>query len=416
MIRTQAVFGLAVALGIGLLVGIERERRRDTQHPSWAGLRTFVLVALGGSLSALLGPEALVVAGAFTALAALAAWGRAAARDSGMTTGFAMLVVFLCGALAQRDPVLAAGSGVVVAVLLATKSRLHHFVRHGLTAQELHDLLLLAAAATIVLPMLPDRTIDPWDALNPRRLWLLAVVVLGVNDVSYLALRWLGTRWGLLLAGMAGGFASSTATTAAMGQLARRDRDLTWLAACAAMMSSLSTVVQLAIVTGLLAPPLLQRLAVPLIVTGLTVVGYAALAAGRSRVPKTRERSPIPGRAFDLRHALAFVAVVAAVLLISAGLRQAFGGAGLGVAVGLAGFADAHAPAASAAQLAAAGKISLPFAADLIVLAVATNAVSKIVVAASAGGAGYVLRLLPGLALMVGVFGLSVRLVPMLMS
>ena len=232
MIGTQAVPGLAVALGIGLLVGIERERRRNTGDPSWAGVRTFVLVALGGGLSALLGPVGLAVAGAFTTLAVLAAWGRVASRDTGMTTGFAMLVVFLCGALAQHDPVLAAGSGVVVAVVLATKSRLHEFVRHGLTEQELHDLLLLAAAATIVLPMLPDRAVDPWGALNPRRLWLLAVVVMGVNGAGYVALRSLGARWGLLLAGLAGGFASSTATTAAMGALARRDPGLAWPAAC----------------------------------------------------------------------------------------------------------------------------------------------------------------------------------------
>ena len=203
MIGAQAIHGLAVSLGIGLLVGIERERRRNTQHPSWAGVRTFVLVALGGGLSALLGPVGLAVAGAFTALAALAAWARVAYRDAGMTTGFAMLVVFLCGALAQTEPVLAAGSGVVVAVVLATKSRLHQFVRHGLTEQELHDLLLLAAAATIVLPMLPDRAVDPWGALNPRRLWLLAVVVMGVNGAGYVALRMLGARWGLLLAGLA---------------------------------------------------------------------------------------------------------------------------------------------------------------------------------------------------------------------
>lgn len=414
MIGTHAVHGLAVALGIGLLVGIERERRRNTQHPSWAGVRTFVLVALGGGLSALLGPVGLAVAGAFTALAVLAAWARVASRDGGMTTGFAMLVVFLCGALAQTEPVLAAGSGVVVAVVLATKSRLHRFVRDGLTEQELHDLLLLAAAATIVLPMLPDRAVDPWGALNPRRLWLLAVVVMGVNGAGYVALRSLGARWGLLLAGLAGGFASSTATTAAMGALARRDPGLAWPAACAALLSSLSTVVQFALVTGLLAPTLLQHLVVPLVATGLTILAYTAFVVWRSPGSKSGEQSPMPGRAFDLRHALLFVAVVATVLLLSAWLRDAFGNAGLGVALGLAGFADAHAPAASAAQLVASGQIDLQFAAYLVALAFATNTVSKMIVAFSTGGVRYALRLVPGLVLMVGVFGLSVRVVPML--
>ena len=396
MIGTHAVHGLAVALGIGLLVGIERERRRNTGDPSWAGVRTFVLVALGGGLSALLGPVGLAVAGAFTTLAVLAAWGRVASRDTGMTTGFAMLVVFLCGALAQHDPVLAAGSGVVVAVVLATKSRLHRFVRDGLSEQELHDLLLLAAAATIVLPMLPDRPVDPWGALNPRRLWLLAVVVMGVNGAGYVALRSLGARWGLLLAGLAGGFASSTATTAAMGALARRDPGLAWPAACAALLSSLSTVVQFALVTGLLAPTLLQHLLVPLVATGLAILAYTAFVVWRSPGARSDEQSPMPGRAFDLRHALLFVAVVATVLLLSAWLR------------------DAHAPAASAAQLVASGQIDLQFAAYLVALAFATNTVSKVIVAFSTGGVRYALRLVPGLVLMVGVFGLSVRIAPML--
>lgn len=417
MIGMQAVHGLAVALGVGLLVGIERERRRDTADPPWAGVRTFVLVGLGGGLSALIGPVGIVVAGAFTALAALAAWAHVASRDPGMTTVFAMLVVFLCGALAQSEPVLAAGSGVVVVVLLATKSRLHQFVRRGLTEQELHDMLLLAAAATIVLPLLPDRFIDPWGALNPRRLWLLAVVVMGVNGVGYVALRALGARWGLLLAGLAGGFASSTATTAAMGAFARRDPGLAWNAACAALLSSLSTVVQLALVVGLLAPTLLERLAVPLMAAGLAILGYTAFVAWRSHDRSDPQESGgpvVPGRAFDLRHALLFVAVVSAVLLLSAWLRQVFGDAGLGVVLGLAGFADVHAPAASAAQLVASGQIDPRFAANLIALALATNAVSKTIVAISSGGMHYALRLLPGLVLMVGVFALSIQVVPKL--
>lgn len=417
MIEMQVVQGLAVALGIGLLVGIERERRRNTQDPPWAGVRTFVLVALGGGLAALLGPVGLAVAGAFTALAALAAWAHVASRDAGMTTAFAVLVVFLCGALAQRDPLLAAGSGVVVAVVLATKSRLHRFVRDGLTEQELHDLLLLAAAATIVLPMLPDHPVDPWGALNPRRLWLLAVVVMGVNGAGYVALRMLGARWGLLVAGLAGGFASSTATTAAMGALARRDPGLAWPAACAALLSSLSTVIQLALVTGLLAPPLLERLIVPLVATGLAILAYTAFGVWGSHDRNDQNegsQSVIPRRAFDPRHALLFVAVVSAVLLLSAWLLDLFGDAGLGVALALAGFADVHAPAASAAQLVASGQIDLQFATNLIALAFTTNAASKTIVAISSGGKHYALRLLPGLALMVGVFGLSVRVVPML--
>lgn len=165
----------------------------------------------------------------------------------------------------MREPALAGAGGVLVALLLAGKSRLHRFVRTALTEQELHDGLQLAAAAAIVLPLLPDRTVDPWDVLNPRKLWLLAVIVMGINAVGHVALRTLGTRAGLLMTGLVGGFASSTATTAALGGVARRAPALATACASAALLSNVSTVVQLAVVTAAIEMRLLTHIAWPLI-------------------------------------------------------------------------------------------------------------------------------------------------------
>jgi len=216
--------GLAVAAGIGLLVGIERERSKGTGAArAAAGVRTFLLLALAGAVAQLLGPLAVAVAGGFAALAALSSYRYSRARDPGLTTESAMLLVYLLGVLAMQRTVLAAGLGVAVAVVLASKSRLHRFARQVLTTQELHDVLLLAAAAAIVLPLLPDRSIDPWQALNPRKLWLLVVLVMGIQAMGYVALRALGPRAGLALAGLAGGFVSSTATIAAMGERSREE-------------------------------------------------------------------------------------------------------------------------------------------------------------------------------------------------
>lgn len=403
--------GLAVALGIGLLVGIERERRKGegAQRDS-AGLRTFALVALVGALAALSGAVALAVAGGFTALAAFAAWRRRAATDPGLTTGFAMLAVFLLGVLAMREPAIAAGVGVLVTVLLATKTRLHRFVRDALTEQELHDALLLAAAAAIVLPLLPDRALDPWGVLNPRRLWLLVIVVMTINAAGHAALRLLDARIGLLLAGLAGGFASSTATTAAMGALARREPGIALPAACAALVSNISTVVQLAIVVGLVAPALLARIALPLIAAGAAIVVFSAVAVWGGRGQPAPEPDRIAGRAFEPRHALAFVAVLSTVLLLSAAAQVWFGTAALGVALALSGFADVHAAAVSASQLHVAGRVALEPAAVGIALAFATNSMSKLVVGFATGGAAYALRLLPGLVMMTGAFALTLVL------
>ena len=160
---------------------------------------------------------------------AAAAWATEVASkllaDHGLAPGDVDLVVANPTTREFQDA-LAAGLGVAVAVVLSAKSRVHRFVRNVLTAQELHDALLLAAAAAIVLPLLPDRTIDPWGVLNLRKLWLLALLVMAINAGGHIALRSFGARRGLLLAGFAGGFASSTATIASMGTRAREHPEL----------------------------------------------------------------------------------------------------------------------------------------------------------------------------------------------
>ena len=155
------ITGLLAAIGIGLLIGIERERAKGGGSDRAAGgIRTFTLLGLLGALAHLMGHFGVLVAGIFVSLAVVASYRRSRATDPGLTTEVAMLVTFSLGVLAMRMAPVAAGMGVVVALVLAAKSRLHRFTRQVLTAQEMHDLLLLAAAAFVVLPLLPDRTID----------------------------------------------------------------------------------------------------------------------------------------------------------------------------------------------------------------------------------------------------------------
>lgn len=408
MLSIDVIKGLAVALGIGLLIGVERERRKGAGRlRGAAGVRTFSLVALSGAVAALLGPVGIAVAGAFTALAALSGYRASRARDPGLTTEFAMLVAFLLGVLALREPVLAAGLGVAVAVLLATRNRLHAFVRHALTAQELHDALLLAAAAAIVLPLLPDRAIDPWRVLNPRQLWLLAVIVMAISAGGYIALRLFGARVGLLLAGLAGGFASSTATIAGMGALARRHPQLARSAAGAGLVSSVSTVVQMAVISAMLAPALLRVLAWPLLAAGAAIVAFAGVSAWRSRGQPLPDPARIRGRAFQPLHALAFAAAVALVLVASAAALDWLGDAALQATLAISGLADVHAATASAARLVAVRRITPEFAVPAVGLAFAANAAMKWLMARLNGSAEYAWRLLPGLVATVAAYALA---------
>ena len=405
------VVRLAVALAIGLLVGLERERRKGSgpgRGP--AGIRTFALTALVGGLSALLpGGLVFVVAAAFIAALAVVAYVRSPARDPGLTTEVALVATFLLGGLALRDPALASGVGVVVAVLLAARGWLHRFVRSVLTEDEVHDALVLAAAALVILPLAPDRGLGPFEALNPRRIWMLVVIVMAIGGAGHVAVRILGARAGLPIAGFAGGFVSSTATIGTMGSRARATPVLGRAAAAGAVLSTVATVLQLAIVLGATSPATLRAMALPLALAGVAAVAYGLAVAWRSAGPSRRGGNPArdaaaddaaaKSRAFDLRAALLFAVVVSAVLLLAAAVTDWLGAPGTFAAAALSGFADTHAAAIAVASLASAGTLSAGDAVVPILAAFTTNTVSKIVVARTTGDRRFVLVTVPGLVL-----------------
>ncbi|MGH9366185.1 MAG: MgtC/SapB family protein, partial [Thermoanaerobaculia bacterium] len=369
---------LAISLGIGLLIGAERERRKGV-GPSRApaGIRTFALVALAGGVSLAFGGEAVLAVSTLVvgALAAIA-YGRSRSRDPGLTTEIALLTTFLLGALAVRQPALAAGLAVAVAVLLAARTRLHRFVRRVLTEQELHDGLLFAAAALVVLPLTPDRPVGPLSVLNPRTLWKLAVLVMGISASGYVALRLLPPRLGLPLSGLASGFVSSAATIGAMGQRAAKEPKHSRAVVAGAVLSTVATVVQMVAVLAATSRPTLEALKLPLLFAGAAAAAYGLAFALRVRRGPADGASPF-GRAFDLKASVLFAATVSGVLLLSAAVNQWLGAGGLLVAVALAGFADAHAAAISAASLVAAGKLPAAGAVLPILAGLTTNTLTK---------------------------------------
>ncbi len=403
--ESHILIGLAVALGTGLLIGIEREQRKgeDASHIV-AGVRTFALISLTGAVCTLLGTALTAVGAAFVALAALLSYRASRETDTGLTTEVAMFVAFLLGVLAMSQRELAAGIGVGVALILALKSRLHAFTREVLTPQELHDGLLLIASALIVLPLLPDRAVDPWQVFNPHKLWRLVVLVMAINALGYIAQRALGTRLGLPLSGFAGGFVSATATIGAMGSRARLAPETRAACVAASTLANVATIIQLALVLGALAPTLLRALALPLIAAGgvtLLFASFSGLAAWRDQ---QAQPNALKGRPFEPKQALLFATLVAGILLMSALLAQWFGDTGALTAAGVAGFADAHAAAASIAQVLVAGRITLPVAAYGVLIGLATNTLSKSVLAFISGGGSFGLHLLPGLVGMLLAF------------
>lgn len=390
--------GLAVALGVGLLIGLERERRKGRGPArNAAGVRTFALTALAGALALDVGGAMVLAAAAlFTTVLAAIAYRRSAATDPGLTTEMATLTTLLLGALAVREPALGAGGAVVVAIVLASRDRLHRFVRGALSEQELHDALLFAAAALIVLPLTPDRPVGPYAVLNPRTLWRLVVLLLGIQGLGHVAVRALGEGRGLPLAGFAGGFVSSTATIAAMGARARKARGAIGAAVSAAVLSTVATIVQMAIVLWAAAPPVLVAMTFPLIAAGAVAVAYGLVFA----MPGARDRADHASetrRAFRVGPALVLVATIAVVLLIGAALDDAFGHTGLLAASAVAGLSDAHAAAISVASLVTVGRLDPTAAVVPILAGLTTNTLSKTIAAIGAGGPRFAWRVVPGL-------------------
>ena len=400
MTDQSTLFGLCVALGIGLLVGAERERRKKAGPTRGAaGIRTFVVCALLGSVSVILGDVlVLAVTALLVGAGVLVAYQRRQDQDPGMTTEFALLLTCLLGGLAMRESMLAAGVGAVLALLLAARDRLHHFVRSVLTAQELNDIILFSAMALIVLPLAPDRFMGPFDAINPRAVARLIVVVMAISALGYLAMRSLGPRYGLPLAGFAAGFVSSTATIYSMGERASRQPALMGDAVAGAVLSSFVTIIQMTVVVGLIQTSLLRALAWPLLLGGLTSSLYGRVFVLR-RAPDSGNGNSMDdaGRAFSLKTAVLFAALVSLILLLSAGLNAWLGMRGMLLGSALTGLADAHATAASAASLFAAGKISSAEAVGPILIGLTTNTLMKAVVALKSGGIHYATLIVPGL-------------------
>ncbi len=394
---------LAVALGIGMLLGVERERRKGQgAERGPAGVRTFALVGLAGGVSWRVGGAVTAaVALAFVGLAALIGYLRSQDEDPGMTTEVALVVDFLLGALAQRQTVAAAALGVATAIVLAGREQIHRVVRDTLSERELHDGLLFAACALIVLPLIPDRSFGPHGSLNPSVIWRLVVIVMAVQALGYVALRVIGPRYGLLLAGLLGGFVSSTATIGIMGDRAVKDPAQRRGATAAAVVSSVGTVILLAIVVGAVSVPVLRRLALPLLLAGLAAIGYAAVFAWRATHVRPGDKLE-RGRAFNLRVALILALTVTAVLFVSTILTVAFGRAGLMIGTSAAGLADSQSAAISAATLARKGQVGLDAATLAVLAALTANTFSKAAMAAILGNRRYARNVWPGLVLILG--------------
>ena len=398
----EALIPLSVAIGIGLLVGAERERHKGLgPNRRSAGIRTFAGASLLGFAaqnlqSAFLLSASVLTLGALT----VTAYQQSRQHDPGLTSEVAILLTWL-GALALPSPELAAIMGIALAAMLAAREEMHRFVQQVITAQELKDVIVCLAAALILLPLSPDRYTGPYQAVNPHDLARFVVAVMSISAVAYMAKRTLGLRAGMALTGFAGGFISSTATILAMGQAARQQPQMLAAAAMGAMLSTVSTMVQLGLLVSMLLPGILPWMSLP--------IGLGCSAAGLYTTWLFQHHQPdtvtapleLKGHAFEHKTTLILSLAVLSVTVMTAALNHWIGELGVVIASMLAGLVDAHASVASMSSLVNKGQASLSQAQMAISLAVSTNTLSKSAVSIGAGGRSFALLILPGLLLVI---------------
>ncbi|PVE21451.1 hypothetical protein DC522_26480 [Microvirga sp. KLBC 81] len=381
---TSLLLRLGVALAIGLLVGLERgwKRREEAEGERTAGLRTYTLVALLGALSAILagytspvflGMSFLGFALAFGAFA----WLEAKTEQNFSVTGVvAALITFSLGAYTVLgDLQVAIAAGVIVTLILALKQPLHTWLRR-LTWLEIRSVLILLAMTFLALPLLPDRTVDPWDAINPSEIWLLAIIIAAISFAGYVAIRVMGSQAGVALAALAGGLASSTATTVTLARMARDHPAASPLLSAGILLSGFVMIARVLIVASALNHALLLPLAWPLGAAGLVLLAVSGLlflthGKGSEERPQLSIKNP-----FDLGTALYFAALIAIISLLAKVVSTLMGDAGLTVLAALSGIADVDAITLSLARLSSDG-ITVTTAALGIGIAVAVNTLVK---------------------------------------
>lgn len=421
-----------ISMAMGLLIGLERERSSHAK----AGLRTFALVAVCGTLGAMLSKlsasawplgAGLIMVGAMIIAPYVV---RPNADDPGTTTVAAVLVCYGLGALIWYDKLqLAVTLAILTTLLLYFKSELSK-VSHQLTRTDLLSLLQFAVLSLVILPILPDEGFGPYHAVNPRQVWWMVVLISGVSLVGYAALRLAGQRNGALLTGLLGGLASSTATTLTFARHGKHPDTSEHQAAFVILLANGVVFARLAVVIGVLAPDALRH-ALPVLAMGgvsgslvliwlwrqMRVSGVhkdkidtraapatASAEATAEAPPHAELKVSNPG---ELRTALTFGALYAAVLSLAAWLTDTLGQQGVFALAAVSGLTDVDAITLTALRLFNLNELTTVGVTTIVVIANASNMAFKSGLVMGFGGQRLARLVVPSMVWVVGVMTLT---------
>lgn len=395
---------LIVSLGLGMLIGLQRERSGSTI----GGIRTFPLITLFGTVSGQLAQThgGFILAAGFLALAALTFIPNLpklrAGEINGMTTEVAMLLLYALGAFLVTGPMyLVVATGGAVALLLHWKESLHRFAG-AIGEADMQAIMRFVLISMVILPVLPHESYGPHGILNPFEIWLMVVLIVGMSLCGYVAYKLLGSRGGALLSGVLGGVISSTATTVSSARRAHSSPQGAALACVVIMIASTVALLRVLVEIGLVARTHFMPLALPLaaMLGAMTLIAAAAYFMTR----KSRSAMPAPGNPAELKPAFVFALIYVAVKLAVAMSKEQFGNSGLYLIAALSGLADMDAITLSTARLVDTQGLEPATGWRVILIAAMSNLVFKAAAVAVLGGARLFARvsLLFGLSLAAG--------------
>ena len=377
-----------VALAIGLLMGLERERNPAAK----AGLRTFALTALLGVLAAhlatALDEQWLIAVGLLLVGAMMiAAYLRdpQPEGDPGTTTVAALMLCYGLGVLVWHDEIqLAVMLGIGATMLLYFKPELRGWSQH-MTRRDLLSVLQFAVLSLIILPLVPNRNYGPFGALNPYQIWWMVVLIAGVGLAGYAALRLVGQQRGAVMLGLLGGLVSSTATTLSFSRHARDSKDMLPVAVIVIVLANLVVQVRLGVLAAVVAPGVLPQL-LPVLIGGLVVGALGAVYGVRRLRPQGEMPALAMGNPTELRTALGFGLMYAMVLLAAAWLSDWLGTRGLYAVALVSGLTDVDAITLTSLRLHNLDKLPVAGVVNVVTLATLANLAFKSVLAMVIGG------------------------------
>lgn len=393
---------LSVSLGIGMLLGLQRERTER----SIGGIRTFPFISLMGTVCAMIGTANLswMVPAGLLALAALLATANLARnrgpdKSLGLTTEVAALLVYAVGVvIVVVDMETAAVLGGGMALLLHFKGPLHRFAQ-AVGERDMHAIIQFVLISLVILPVLPNVGYGPYGVLNPFKIWLMVVLIVGLGLSGYVAYKIFGSKAGTLLGGIIGGLISSTATTVTYARKASAEAGLAPLGALVIMIASCISLMRVLILTGAAAPRSFAMIAPPL----AAMCAICCLVAGVMFFVSRKSASEMPEQEnpAEFKPAFIFAALYALVLFGVAYAKDHFGERGLFAVAAISGLTDMDAITLSSVQLAESGNVRSSAVWKAILIAAMANFVFKFGVVAALGTRALIVR--------VGaVFGLAV--------